>query len=1486
MSNQIDITGGARVRNLNGVITGTTGVLSSVPYGGANGVATLDSSGKIPVSQLPNSVMEYKGTWNVTTNTPYLVNGVGNAGDVYMVTGAAVGGTLHDFGSGNILFYNGDQAIYDGSAWQRANGSTGTVTSVAASITGNSIGITGSPITTAGTLAFAFAGTNLQYINGAGNLTTFPSLTGYVPYTGATNDLNLGTHNLYANNLFDGFTNVAASGTQIVLTIASTPSYTITGSGGQTIKLPDATTLPNGAIFSFNNNQSSGAITINNNSNTLVVSVPSGGFAEVVLLDNSIAAGSWDRHFKAPSNVSWSTNTLDYAGSITSATWNGNVVAINRGGTGSSTQNFVDLTTTQTIGGVKTFNNGLNLRAGYYPVPIAGDTGLASSGSGLSILLKSGANVYTNNLQFSNASNDYTFPNASGTIALTSNLSSYVPYTGATASVDLGIWDLDAANLFSNGLGVYIKKNVSGIANAVGYVALSSSTYKLNVAESSSGSFAKSFSFDFSGLTNNTTRTYILPDASGTIALLENSQTFTGYKTFDNSVNIKGQLYLGGTSYGGCVSYIQGSVFSTSGNTTTTEFPDVNSIKYYVGQGVSGYKNFVFDVSNITLNATRTYTLPDATGTLALTSQIPSLTGYVPYTGATQSVNLGAFDLTVNGVKIGLGAGSLTSNTIVGAGSLGLNTTGYENTAVGNGAMYSNTTGYDNVAVGYASLTLNTSGTYNTSVGSRSLFSNTTGNNNTAIGNLSLNLNTTGQSNVAVGGSALGVNTTGQYNVGVGRSASNANTTGNYNTALGGQALANVTTGSQNLAIGYNAGGGITTGSQNTIIGSVTGLSSTLANNVILADGAGTIRFQWDGTDTRTTGRLRPAGGILDDGGWIALKQVGSSASTTGYFTLNTSAVGSTESLIMSLGAGVNSTFTFNNATNYTYTFPSTSGTVALTSDIPSNIITGTGTRAIYYIPVFSGSANTIENSIIQQVSSNIGIGVSPSFKLDVNGTGRFTGVLTLGSTLSNGTYTYTLPSATGTLALTSDISGYLPLTGGTLTGQLYINPTNTATVGLDVASNTTRFRSDNLEGYKRQLAITMGSGTLVQMTASGYGGTYGTDLAFYTSSASGVNGSPAMYITGGNNIGIGTGSPSYTLDVSGTGRFTSALSVGTAPIGAFKVSIQGDDSGQALRLRNTTTRYRSDFGVANSGTLGINCYDDTGSTYMPIKIEGSSIQLLQGNVGIGTSSPANLLQVVNSNNQNDAIGNIQAYYSGSVSSANSGLTVKNYCGTSQFMQWESYGIRLGSRIVTNSGQGNVVFTYGNDVEGMRITSGGNLQVNGTIIALNSGGNIKVTGSTDGGVFTGGANTMFFSDWNSATKGLYVNLITGATTISQLGSGTVTATSGTLSAISDMNLKIEDGFINNALEKIMNLKPRYFHWKEESGLPTDLRQLGFYAQEVNQALGEEVANTPKNENDKWGIYDRALIAMLTKGMQEQQSQIEELKAQVQTLLNK
>ena len=47
-------------------------------------------------------------------------------------------------------------------------------------------------------------------------------------------------------------------------------------------------------------------------------------------------------------------------------------------------------------------------------------------------------------------------------------------------------------------------------------------------------------------------------------------------------------------------------------------------------------------------------------------------------------------------------------------------------------------------------------------------------------------------------------------------------------------------------------------------------------------------------------------------------------------------------------------------------------------------------------------------NGIFQDTSNNIGIGAAPSgtYKFEITGTSKVLGVLTLGATLSNGTYT------------------------------------------------------------------------------------------------------------------------------------------------------------------------------------------------------------------------------------------------------------------------------------------------------------------------------------------------------------------------------------------------------------------------------------------------------------------------------------------------
>lgn len=106
---------------------------STSQKGQANGYASLDGAGKVPVAQLPSSIMEYKGTWNASTNSPSLADGTGDTGDVYRVSTAGT----RNLGSGSITFDVGDYVIYNGTIWEKSdttdavasvNGFTGVIT--------------------------------------------------------------------------------------------------------------------------------------------------------------------------------------------------------------------------------------------------------------------------------------------------------------------------------------------------------------------------------------------------------------------------------------------------------------------------------------------------------------------------------------------------------------------------------------------------------------------------------------------------------------------------------------------------------------------------------------------------------------------------------------------------------------------------------------------------------------------------------------------------------------------------------------------------------------------------------------------------------------------------------------------------------------------------------------------------------------------------------------------------------------------------------------------------------------------------------------------------------------------------------------------------------------------------------------------------------------------------------------------------------------
>jgi hypothetical protein len=142
---------------------------------------------------------------------------------------------------------------------------------------------------------------------------------------------------------------------------------------------------------------------------------------------------------------------------------------------------------------------------------------------------------------------------------------------------------------------------------------------------------------------------------------------------------------------------------------------------------------FVDPIINRTATSTALYY---NTTTKEITSGTAASSG-VPYTGATGAVNLGNYDLTVNGITAGMGSGNLGFNTVFGRGAL-------SSTALTNGGNY-------NLATGYVSLQSNTTGSFNTATGTYSLLKNTTGNNNTGYGVSSLFNNTSGNNNTAIG---------------------------------------------------------------------------------------------------------------------------------------------------------------------------------------------------------------------------------------------------------------------------------------------------------------------------------------------------------------------------------------------------------------------------------------------------------------------------------------------------------------------------------------------------------------------------------------------------------------------------------------------------------------------------------------------------------------------------------------------------------------
>ena len=423
-----------------------------------------------------------------------------------------------------------------------------------------------------------------------------------------------------------------------------------------------------------------------------------------------------------------------------------------------------------------------------------------------------------------------------------------------------------------------------------------------------------------------------------------------------------------------------------------------------------------------------------------------------------------------------------------------------------------------------------------------------------------------------------------------------------------------------------------------------------------------------------------------------------------------------------------------------TYTLPDASGTLALTSNLSAYLpLTGGTLSGTLFI------TNTAANNALYITNSNAGyhaISVSntgggsaiyASGSVTVIGTGYFSGVLTAASLANTTGQGFTLPSSSGTLALTSQLSSYLPLSGGTLTGALSgtsatfsgaINLTGTAN-SFQVASifrNANRvFFGGDTGGYYFQNSGN--TATVLQIADTG--------AATFSSSVTATT------------IGINTSTLNSKLSV-----YKSDVSSGNSPASSGTTAVNGlaefvSNRGQGLYIGS---QYSGDYGVwlqvSDKGNLGVN---------YPLLLQPNG-----GNVGIGTTSPQGKLDVQSSSGAGSTTASGLARF---VTATTSKAISIGQSDSGRRLDLDSYSVLgNGEDLYVGTTSANALIAYVNSSERMRITSSGNVGIGTTTISTNSLIRELVIGQ---GITNGVSKLSFRSESNSLTSDISLSSYLG-----------------------------------------------------------------------------------------------------------------------------
>jgi hypothetical protein len=547
--------------------------------------------------------------------------------------------------------------------------------------------------------------------------------------------------------------------------------------------------------------------------------------------------------------------------------------------------------------------------------------------------------------------------------------------------------------------------------------------------------------------------------------------------------------------------------------------------------------------------------------------------------------------------------------------------------------------------------------------------------------------------------------------------------------------------------------------------------------------------------------------------------------------------------------------------------------------------------------------------------SGNVGIGtVCPSYLLDVNGTGRFSGNL-LASVNQNGSSVINISNTTagtasqstfqansdttsgyatfgkfsssnsgykiiaasnaflytdkGDIAILNDnTSGVIKLAaGGSSSAQFTISCTGAATFSSTVTATTGYFNGNVIIDNQ-----SLNNPKYLQFDAnisSGANASLG-DIRWYNKQ---WDASIKAQIVALTDTDITNGRLSFRTGTDGVNaiermRITSAGSVvvGNATYAGTTtdLSITGD--------KVNSDGYYSRLMFQNSNQSGGSSASIRGER----KTSNYATELtFYTNVGSGTGDGSERMRITCGGNV--GIGK-------SVPDANSLLDVNGQAFVARLALYNDNGTpSLGTSPMMYSPASATFALSTGTVERMRITNCGNVligmtsSVSGrvTCIGLQVQNEVYSRGNSSGFFWEDRSNTSNWGGWYT-TAGL-TYLYNGSGNASSINMST-----GAYTALSDVNKKkdFEDSTIG--LNEILQLKPTLYRFKDAEA--DSQKELGFIAQEVKDYIPQAYVESDGGMGGKFiGLNDRPIIATLVKGMQEQQCTICSQASMINTL---